>query len=341
MLVNVLETTLRLTLRFCPSRHNEVDEAIALHTNLLQTIWDGKHVPLIAVPLDEPDAVVVNSASGVVCATIPEEPEGTEVGSPPSENQQAPIHDETASDETKTAGETEPSTPSEKPAEASSNKVNVLKDENPTAPLVDAVFGNFVSDILEPENLNHARRLLEEGWKIYDPVQEFRRMGIPDDKWRVSEVNAEYELCPTYPALLAVPRMCSGKNASSCGVDCFRRNRLMSVDSHRADELLLKVAAFRSKGRLPALSWRHPVTKATICRCSQPLVGLNNSRSEDDEMLVSLIRAASGEARGPRAARYEDEPASPTSDADPDDTIKYVAVLLCANALTLKMTWLT
>jgi hypothetical protein len=106
--------------------------------------------------------------------------------------------------------------------------------------------------------------------------------------------------------------------------------------------LLHKVAAFRSKGRLPALSWRHPVTKATICRCSQPLVGLNNSRSEDDELLVYLIRAASGEARGPRAARYEDEPASPTSEADSDEVVKYVAVnLLWGNDLNVKITWLT
>src|SRR5690554_2022229 len=33
---------------------------------------------------------------------------------------------------------------------------------------------------------------------------------MPDDKWRISEVNAEYELCSTYPSLLCVPRLCSG-----------------------------------------------------------------------------------------------------------------------------------
>src|SRR5690554_7782249 len=85
-----------------------------------------------------------------------------------------------------------------------------------------------------------------------------------------------------------------------------------------SDELLHKVAAFRSKGRLPVLSWRHPVTKATICRCSQPLVGLNNSRSEEDETLVSMIRSASGEARAIRGARYDDEPTSPTGETGMD-----------------------
>ena len=68
--------------------------------------------------------------------------------------------------------------------------------------------------------------------------------------------------------------------------------------------------------------------RATICRYSQPLVGLNNTRSEDDENLVSLIRAASGEVRAVRHARStEEEPLSPMSESDPEELIRYLEIV--------------
>lgn len=59
--------------------------------------------------------------------------------------------------------------------------------------------------------------------------------------------SSQYRLCPTYPHLLCVP-------------------------AKVYDNELVQVAAYRSKGRLPALSWIHPRTMATITRCSQPRV---------------------------------------------------------------------
>lgn len=50
--------------------------------------------------------------------------------------------------------------------------------------------------------------------------------GLPTNKWRFTLVNKNYELCDTYPTLLAVPYECR-------------------------DEDLKRVATFRSRGRIP------------------------------------------------------------------------------------------
>jgi len=49
---------------------------------------------------------------------------------------------------------------------------------------------------------------------------------------RLSRVNEDFSLCPTYPKMLVVPK---------------------SID----DEVLRKVAEFRSRGRIPVLSYKH------------------------------------------------------------------------------------
>lgn len=62
------------------------------------------------------------------------------------------------------------------------------------------------------------------------PPQPPTLKGIPADKWRVTEVNKDYSLCPTYPKYLIVPTSAS-------------------------DDDLRNVARFRSKGRLPGWYW--------------------------------------------------------------------------------------
>ena len=79
-----------------------------------------------------------------------------------------------------------------------------------------------------------------------------------DQRWRETGVNKGYELCPTYPAALWVPK---------------------AVD----DAALGHVGHFRSKGRIPALTWWNRQNGAAILRCSQPLVGVGRSRCPEDE----------------------------------------------------------
>uniref|UniRef100_A0AAX7SVG0 Myotubularin n=1 Tax=Astatotilapia calliptera TaxID=8154 RepID=A0AAX7SVG0_ASTCA len=91
--------------------------------------------------------------------------------------------------------------------------------------------------------------------------------GLPNNKWRISFINKSYDLCDTYPTVLAVPYKSK-------------------------EEDLRKVAAFRSRGRIPVLSWIHRENQAVIARCSQPLVGMSGKRNKDDERYLELIREA-------------------------------------------------
>jgi hypothetical protein len=98
-------------------------------------------------------------------------------------------------------------------------------------------------------------------------------MGVGTDgvPWRLCTLNRNYELCDTYCSVLAVPAKCT-------------------------DELVQAVAQFRSKSRLPALSWLHPVSHASITRCSQPLVGTMNRRSKEDEQFIQDILKANNKS---------------------------------------------
>uniref|UniRef100_A0A8C8T663 Myotubularin n=1 Tax=Peromyscus maniculatus bairdii TaxID=230844 RepID=A0A8C8T663_PERMB len=104
-----------------------------------------------------------------------------------------------------------------------------------------------------------------DGWTVYNPVEEYRRQGLPNHHWRITFINKCYELCDTYPALLVVPYQTS-------------------------DDDLRRVATFRSRNRIPVLSWIHPENKMVIMRCSQPLVGMSGKRNKDDEKYLDVIR---------------------------------------------------
>lgn len=104
------------------------------------------------------------------------------------------------------------------------------------------------------------------GWKVYDPQQEFSRQGVgrTTNQWRFTDINKDYEFSPTYPSVLVVP-------------------------ANISDAVLNYAVKFRSKGRLPALSYIHRKDQISITRSSQPLAGLSSKRSAQDEKLVECI----------------------------------------------------
>ncbi|PNS16019.1 hypothetical protein CAC42_4420 [Sphaceloma murrayae] len=117
------------------------------------------------------------------------------------------------------------------------------------------------------------------GWELYDARREFRRMGIgpkeADKGWRLSEINHDYVYSPTYPSVLVVP-------------------------SSVSDNVLKHGGSYRSKVRIPALTYRHPVNNCSITRSSQPLVGLfKGKRNAQDERLVQAIFSTSRPGSGP------------------------------------------
>ncbi|KAB0798251.1 hypothetical protein PPYR_09244 [Photinus pyralis] len=104
--------------------------------------------------------------------------------------------------------------------------------------------------------------ILEDGHNLFKPELEFSKL-IASDEWRLSTVNKDYSVCPTYGPSLVVPKC---------------------ID----DDTLTAAANFREGGRFPMLSYRHD-NGAVLLRSSQPLVGANNKRSRSDEKIVNAV----------------------------------------------------
>ena len=92
------------------------------------------------------------------------------------------------------------------------------------------------------------------GWTFFDLGAEFARQGLPNNSWVNCSINLEWRICPSYPSLVMVPA-----TATSA--------------------LVVGSAKFRSKGRLPVLTYYHGATGAALVRCSQPLSGLKGNNT--------------------------------------------------------------
>ncbi|KAG6896825.1 hypothetical protein C0992_005866 [Termitomyces sp. T32_za158] len=104
------------------------------------------------------------------------------------------------------------------------------------------------------------------GWSIYSPRDEFMRMGIGSRSkaWRFTDINKDYSFCSTYPARLVVPTRIS-------------------------DATLQYASKYRSKCRIPILAYLHWGNYGSITRSSQPMVGITQNRSIQDEKLIEAV----------------------------------------------------
>ncbi|XP_033640432.1 myotubularin-related protein 9-like isoform X2 [Asterias rubens] len=102
--------------------------------------------------------------------------------------------------------------------------------------------------------------VLEDGWQAFLPETEFARMNTDD--WRLSFVNKNFQVCPTYPQAVVVPK---------------------NID----DDCIMQAAAFRQGGRFPVLSYLHAANGTVILRSGQPLPGPNGKRCKEDESLLN------------------------------------------------------
>ncbi|NXX98810.1 MTMR8 protein, partial [Centropus bengalensis] len=117
-----------------------------------------------------------------------------------------------------------------------------------------------------PKTSKESREL---GWKVIDVKVDYQRMGIPNGHWEITDVNKDYEVCNTYPPEIVVPRAA---------------NKAVVIGSAR----------FRSRGRIPVLSYLYKENNASICRCSQPLSGFSARCLEDEQMLQAIREANPG-----------------------------------------------
>ncbi|XP_063591147.1 myotubularin-related protein 9-like isoform X1 [Penaeus indicus] len=108
-------------------------------------------------------------------------------------------------------------------------------------------------------------QILEDGWTAFMPESEFSRLVQPGDDWRISYVNKDYKVCPSYPSAVVVP-----KNIE--------------------DNDLIAIANFRQASRFPVLAYRHEGT-AVLLRSGQPLITANGKRCKEDERLLNSVLA--------------------------------------------------
>ena len=112
----------------------------------------------------------------------------------------------------------------------------------------------------------------EDGWNIYNPEKEFQRQGITNLNYeydqnklfRKTSLNENYLLCNTYPTYL------------------------ITVGSI-TDNNLKESSLFRTKQRLPCLSYYYYNSRGTIWRSSQPKTGISGNRNIFDEELINKI----------------------------------------------------
>lgn len=71
----------------------------------------------------------------------------------------------------------------------------------------------------------------------------------------------------------------------------------MPVPSTISDNTLNYAGRYRSRARVPILTYRHPVNNCSITRSSQPLVGVRQNRSIQDEKLLASIFSTSRSER--------------------------------------------
>ncbi|KAM4819097.1 phosphatidylinositol-3,5-bisphosphate 3-phosphatase MTMR8 isoform 2-T2 [Thomomys bottae] len=135
--------------------------------------------------------------------------------------------------------------------------VSLLKLSKPVSP------EDLYAFSYNPKTSKGAR---ENGWKLIDPVSDFERMGIPNRYWTITDANRKYEICNTYPHHLVIPTS-------------------ISLDT------VIASSRFRSRERVPVLSYFYKENNASICRCSQPLCGFY-ARCIDDELLLDAISRA-------------------------------------------------
>ncbi|KIW06230.1 uncharacterized protein PV09_02706 [Verruconis gallopava] len=137
------------------------------------------------------------------------------------------------------------------------------------------------------------------GWALYDARKEFARQGIgpknTDKGWRITEINKDYTYSPTYPAVLVVP-------------------------SSISDNVLNYAKTYRSRARIPVLTYLHPINNASITRSSQPMVGVRGNRSAQDEKLVAAVWASSK----PTRPTTKSAPATPRGSRSTSDLSDFV-----------------
>ncbi len=106
-----------------------------------------------------------------------------------------------------------------------------------------------------------------DGWAVYDAVAELKRQGLPNESWKISKINDQYEVCDTYPQRFGVPKLVN-------------------------DDEVRETAKFRSKVRT-----NHQILKVHLTSCPLVCAGSAPSFELDAPRFLGYdlsVRAAPG-----------------------------------------------
>jgi myotubularin-related protein 6/7/8 len=80
-------------------------------------------------------------------------------------------------------------------------------------------------------------------YNIFDPYEEYRRLGVEtkSPNWRFSTANESFQICKSYPKVLVVP-------------------------SKISDNVIFHAAKFRTKNRIPVLSYIHRTNMVSFAK---------------------------------------------------------------------------
>lgn len=104
--------------------------------------------------------------------------------------------------------------------------------------------------------------ILEDGYTMFRPEQEWAKL-LASDEWRLTNLNSDFTVCPTYSSVLVVPKSIT-------------------------DEEIISSAVFRDGGRFPIISYRHE-NGAVLLRSSQPHTTANVKRCRADEAILNVV----------------------------------------------------
>lgn len=111
--------------------------------------------------------------------------------------------------------------------------------------------------------------------------------GQPVDGWRVYR-NA-YILSESYPFNIIVPGCMSDQEIRQVRLASYPASPVASPRciACRPPAARLQVAKFRSRGRIPAVTWAHPWRRSVLTRSSQPRTGISARRCPADEKMLA------------------------------------------------------
>ncbi|KRZ31977.1 Myotubularin-related protein 6 [Trichinella pseudospiralis] len=128
-----------------------------------------------------------------------------------------------------------------------------------------------------------------EGWNEINMYDDYARLGLPNDNWTISDLNKNFEVNQSL-------------NFSFCELEnnlfeisdilqyCDGYPERIFVPKNVPTPVLIGSSKFRSRGRLPVLSYLHRTNQACICRCSQPLAGFSARCIEDESLMRHIAK---------------------------------------------------